>query len=124
MLEAYIGEDVFRQGIRNYIKSRAYSNAAAADLWNALEPRQRQERFRSRGAVDREARLSFGECDRRLRCLREPQRDLESKTVFAERQGRDRRAVAGAAPGSRRQRSCPQRVARHAGSEDRGRPMQ
>jgi aminopeptidase N len=27
---------VFRQGIRNYIKSRAYSNAAAADLWNAL----------------------------------------------------------------------------------------
>jgi aminopeptidase N len=36
MLEAYIGEDVFRQGIRAYIKSRAYSNAAAADLWNAL----------------------------------------------------------------------------------------
>ena len=36
MLEAYIGEDVFRQGIRSYIKSRAYSNAAAADLWNAL----------------------------------------------------------------------------------------
>ncbi len=36
MLEAYIGEDVFRQGIRNYIQSRAYSNAAAADLWNAL----------------------------------------------------------------------------------------
>jgi aminopeptidase N len=36
MLEAYIGEDVFRQGIRTYIKSRAYSNAAAADLWNAL----------------------------------------------------------------------------------------
>lgn len=36
MLEAYIGEDVFRQGIRAYIKGRAYSNAAAADLWNAL----------------------------------------------------------------------------------------
>jgi aminopeptidase N len=36
MLEAYIGEDVFRQGIRSYIKDRAYSNAAAADLWNAL----------------------------------------------------------------------------------------
>ncbi len=36
MLETYIGEDVFRQGIRGYIKSRAYSNAAAADLWNAL----------------------------------------------------------------------------------------
>jgi aminopeptidase N len=37
MLEAYIGEDVFRAGIRSYIKSRAYSNAAAADLWNALQ---------------------------------------------------------------------------------------
>jgi len=36
MLEAYIGEDVFRQGIRSYMKDRAYSNAAAADLWNAL----------------------------------------------------------------------------------------
>jgi aminopeptidase N len=36
MLEAYLGEDVFRQGIRAYIKSRAYSNATAADLWNAL----------------------------------------------------------------------------------------
>jgi aminopeptidase N len=37
MLESYLGEDVFRQGIRSYIKDRAYSNAAAADLWNALE---------------------------------------------------------------------------------------
>jgi aminopeptidase N len=37
MLEAYIGEDVFRQGIRSYMKSRAYSNATAADLWNALK---------------------------------------------------------------------------------------
>jgi aminopeptidase N len=36
MLEAYLGEDVFRQGIRAYIKSRAYSHATAADLWNAL----------------------------------------------------------------------------------------
>jgi aminopeptidase N len=36
MLEAYIGEDVFREGIRSYMRSRAYSNAAAADLWNAL----------------------------------------------------------------------------------------
>ena len=36
MLEGYIGEDVFRQGIRSYIKRRAYSNATAADLWNAL----------------------------------------------------------------------------------------
>jgi aminopeptidase N len=37
MLEAYLGEDVFRQGMRAYMKSHAYSNATAADLWNALE---------------------------------------------------------------------------------------
>ena len=37
MLESYIGEEVFRAGIRSYIKNRAYSNAAAADLWNALK---------------------------------------------------------------------------------------
>src|SRR5258708_37916034 len=36
MFEAYIAEYVFRQGIRRYIKNRAYSTAAAADLWNAL----------------------------------------------------------------------------------------
>jgi aminopeptidase N len=37
MVEAYLGEDVFRQGIRAYMKSHAYSNATAADLWNALQ---------------------------------------------------------------------------------------
>jgi len=36
MFEAYLGENVFRDGIRRYIKARAYSNATSADLWNAL----------------------------------------------------------------------------------------
>jgi aminopeptidase N len=36
MLEAYIGADTFRSGIRTYIKSRAFSNATTADLWNGL----------------------------------------------------------------------------------------
>ncbi|MBB5370464.1 MULTISPECIES: M1 family metallopeptidase [unclassified Janthinobacterium] len=36
MLEAYIGPDTFRSGIRAYMKDRAYSNATSADLWNAL----------------------------------------------------------------------------------------
>ena len=36
MLEAYIGPDTFREGIRNYMKARAYSNATGADLWRAL----------------------------------------------------------------------------------------
>jgi aminopeptidase N len=37
MLEAYLGEDRFREGMRLYMKDHAYSNATAADLWAALE---------------------------------------------------------------------------------------
>jgi aminopeptidase N len=36
MLEAYLGEDAFRAGIRAYMRKHAYSNATTADLWNAL----------------------------------------------------------------------------------------
>jgi aminopeptidase N len=36
MLEAYLGPDTFRDGIRRYIKAHAFSNATTADLWNAL----------------------------------------------------------------------------------------
>lgn len=36
MLEAYMGPDTFRDGIRRYIKARALGNATTADLWNAL----------------------------------------------------------------------------------------
>ena len=36
MLESFLGEDVFRDGIRQYIDSHKYSNTTTADLWNAL----------------------------------------------------------------------------------------
>jgi aminopeptidase N len=36
MLEAYLGPDTFRAGVRKYIAARAFSNATGADLWNAL----------------------------------------------------------------------------------------
>jgi aminopeptidase N len=36
MLEAHLGEDRFRDGIRIYMKARAYSNATSADLWAGL----------------------------------------------------------------------------------------
>jgi aminopeptidase N len=36
MLEAYLAPDTFRDGVRHYIKARAFSNATGADLWNAL----------------------------------------------------------------------------------------
>jgi aminopeptidase N len=36
MLEAYLGPDAFRTGIRAYMKAHAYSNATTADMWNSL----------------------------------------------------------------------------------------
>jgi aminopeptidase N len=36
MFEAYLGPEVFRDGIRRYMRAHAYSNASAQDLWNAL----------------------------------------------------------------------------------------
>ncbi len=37
MLEHYLGEKVFRRGLRAYLKRFAYGNARTADLWAALE---------------------------------------------------------------------------------------
>ncbi|MES2127150.1 MAG: M1 family metallopeptidase [Pseudomonadota bacterium] len=37
MLEAYLGEEPFRKGIRAYMAKHQYSNTTTADLWAALE---------------------------------------------------------------------------------------
>jgi aminopeptidase N len=36
MLESFLGEESFRDGIRRYIQAHKYSNSTTADLWNAL----------------------------------------------------------------------------------------
>jgi aminopeptidase N len=36
MVEGFVGEDAFRDGIRAYVKKYAYSNAAAEDFWNTM----------------------------------------------------------------------------------------
>ena len=36
MLESFLGEDVFRDGLRNYMAAHKFSNSTTADLWNAL----------------------------------------------------------------------------------------
>lgn len=36
MISKYLGEDIFIQGIRNYIKKHAYGNTETSDLWTAL----------------------------------------------------------------------------------------
>ncbi len=37
MLESYVGEACFRDGIRAYLQKHAYDNAVGQDLWNAVE---------------------------------------------------------------------------------------
>lgn len=37
MLEQFLGESQFRQGIRQYIQQHAYGNTETSDLWDALE---------------------------------------------------------------------------------------
>ncbi|AKH43113.1 aminopeptidase N [Altererythrobacter atlanticus] len=37
MLEAYAGEDVWRDGIRNYVQAHKYGNTVSNDLWQAVE---------------------------------------------------------------------------------------
>jgi puromycin-sensitive aminopeptidase len=36
MLEQYLGPDVFRDGVREYLRAHAYGNADTGDLWTAL----------------------------------------------------------------------------------------
>jgi aminopeptidase N len=37
MLEAYVGEEDFRRGVRDYLNSRLYGNAQTEDLWRAIQ---------------------------------------------------------------------------------------
>jgi aminopeptidase N len=43
MFEAYLGDDTFRNGVRGYVKARAYSNATSMDLWNAFSAASGQD---------------------------------------------------------------------------------
>lgn len=36
MMNAFLGEETFKQGIRNYIDKHKFSNAEQDDLWNSL----------------------------------------------------------------------------------------
>jgi len=37
MLEAYVGEDAWRRGVRAYMRAHAYGNTASSDLWRQVE---------------------------------------------------------------------------------------
>ena len=42
MLEQWLGEETFRDGIRHYLKRHSYANTVTTDLWNALEEKSGQ----------------------------------------------------------------------------------
>lgn len=42
MLEQYLGPEVFREGVRDYLRRHAYANADTGDLWQALGKASRQ----------------------------------------------------------------------------------
>ncbi|MGE0820972.1 MAG: M1 family metallopeptidase [Candidatus Binatia bacterium] len=42
MLEQYLGPEVFRRGIRAYLRKHEYDNAETTDLWDAIEESSRQ----------------------------------------------------------------------------------
>ncbi len=37
MLEAHVGQDAWREGVRAFLRQHAYGNATRADLWSAIE---------------------------------------------------------------------------------------
>ncbi len=37
MLEAYVGEEAFRSGVRDYLNAHTYGNARTEDLWSAVQ---------------------------------------------------------------------------------------
>ena len=43
MIEAYLGEDKFRSGIRSFMQAHKYGNATTADLWIALGAASRKD---------------------------------------------------------------------------------
>jgi len=43
MLEGYLGEDVFRAGVRGYVRAHRFSNTTTADFWHHLSGASRQD---------------------------------------------------------------------------------
>ena len=37
MLEQYLGDETYRDGIRNYLRKHSYANTVTTDLWDAIE---------------------------------------------------------------------------------------
>ena len=60
MLEQYLGAEVFRDGIRAYLRRHAYANTETTDLWDALEEVSGQPVRRIMDALDLPGRPPAG----------------------------------------------------------------
>ena len=60
MVEQYLHPDVFRAGVREYLRQHAYANATTDDLWVALgrQPAATYRRSWRAGSASRDSRLS------------------------------------------------------------------
>ena len=48
IIEDYSGETLFKEGLRNYVRKYAYSNATEDDLWRSIEEKAKKNNKRSR----------------------------------------------------------------------------
>ncbi len=48
IIEDYAGEELFREGLRNYVRRYAYSNATEDDLWKSIEEKAKKNNKKSR----------------------------------------------------------------------------
>ena len=81
MLEQFIGPDVFREGIHDYLVTHAYANTETRDLWDALERSSGRPVAPDHGHLDQPGRLPARDRGRRrfhrpaaLQLLRRPRR--------------------------------------------------
>ena len=72
MLEQYLGEDRFRDGIRRYMARHQYGNTETSDLWDALEEETGEPVRRIAEQLDLPGRLPRGGGGARRRRRRRP----------------------------------------------------
>ena len=98
MLEQHIGPEVFRDGVRTYLKAHAYGNTVTSDLWDALEDASGAPGARRHGHVHPAGRAPAGLLARRRaqpaalrardRCLPAPRRPSARSGACRSRCGR------------------------------------
>ncbi|TMG55121.1 MAG: M1 family metallopeptidase [Chloroflexi bacterium] len=67
MIEGYLGEDAFREGVRSYLRRYAEANASADDFWRELDAASGQDVTRIANAWIKESGHPLVDCEARER---------------------------------------------------------